>query len=142
MMLLNLTNALASFQSYIHWLIRHFLDVTVISYLDDVLVFSRDFSHYEKHVREVFKALLKTSLYAKLSKYLFSVSCILFFGFILKYKSTKIKEDCISAILNWSEPKSVGEIPSFLEFADLYRIFVKEFLRIKHQLTKINQKAV
>ncbi len=62
-----LSNAPASFQSYIHVVLRPYLDITVIFYLDDVLVFSRNPSQHEKHVQEVLKALLKAELYAKLS---------------------------------------------------------------------------
>ena len=54
-----LTNAPASFQSYIHGVLRPYLDITVIVYLDDVLVFSRNLSQHEKHVREVLKPFLK-----------------------------------------------------------------------------------
>ncbi len=71
-----LTNAPAIFQSYIYGVLRPYLEITVIVYLDDVLVFSRNPSQHEKHVREVLKALLKAELYAKLSKCLFSVTRI------------------------------------------------------------------
>ncbi len=78
-----LTNAPASFQSYIHWVLRPYLDITVIVYLNNILVFSRNLSQHENHVREVLKALFKAGLYVKLSKCLFSVTCILFLRFIL-----------------------------------------------------------
>ncbi len=57
-----LTNAPASFQSYIHGLLRPYLDITVIVHLDDVFMFLRDSSQYEKHVQKVLKALLKAGL--------------------------------------------------------------------------------
>ncbi len=95
-----LTNALASFQSYIHLGLRPYLDITVMIYLNDVLVFSRDLFQNEKHIWKVLKALLKAGLYAKLSKCLFSVTRILFLGFILTDKGVKIEEDHISTILN------------------------------------------
>ncbi len=96
-----LTNAPASFHSYIYGMLRPYLDITVIVYLDDVLVFSRNPSQHKKHVREVLKALLKAGLYAKLSKCLFSVTRILFLGFILTDKGVEMEEDRISTILNW-----------------------------------------
>ena len=113
-----LTNTPASFQSYIHLVLRPYLDITVIIYLDDVLVFLRNLSQHEKHVEKVLKALLKAGLYAKLRKCLFSVTCITFLGFILKDKSFEIEEDRISTILNWPEPESVCEVQSFLGFAN------------------------
>ena len=122
-----ITNAPASFQSYINRVFRPYLDITVIVYLDDVLVFSRNFSQYEKHVREVLKALLKAGLYAKLSKCLFSVTRILFFCFILTDKGVEMEEHRIPTILNWPEPESVHEVQIFLDLptstADLSKSF-------------------
>ncbi len=57
-----LTNSPASFQSYINGVFRPYLNIKVIVYLDDVLVFSRNFSQHEKHVREVLKAFFKAGL--------------------------------------------------------------------------------
>ncbi len=88
-----LTNAPASFHSYIHWVLRAYLDITVIVYRDDVFVFSCNPHQHEKHVREVLKALLKAGWYAKLGKYLFSVTRIPFFSFILTDKGVEIEED-------------------------------------------------
>ncbi len=130
-----LTKAPTSFQSCINVFPNSYLDITVIVSLDIVLLFLRDLSQHEKHVWKVLKALLKARLYAKLSKCLFSVICISFLGFILTDKSDEIEEDRISTILNWLEPESVCEVQSFLGFANFYRRFVKEFLRIAHPLT-------
>ncbi len=129
-----LINAPASFQSYIHRVFRPYLDITFIVYLDDVLEFSRDPFQHEKQVRGLLKALLKAGLYAKLSKCLFSVTRISFHSFILADKSVEMEEDRISTILNWPEPESVGEVQSFLRFANFYRRFVKEFSWIPHPL--------
>ncbi len=100
MMPCGLTNAPAGFQSYIHWVLMPYLDIKVIVYLDDVIVFLRDLSQHEKHVREVLKAIPKAALYGKLSKCLFSVTRISLLGFILKDESFKMEKDLISTILN------------------------------------------
>ncbi len=130
-----LTNTAASFQSYINGDLRPYLDIIVIVYLDDVFVFSRTPSQHKKHIFKVLKALLKAGLYAKLSKFLFSVIRIPFLGFILTDKGVEMEEDHISTILNWPEPESVREVQSFLGFANFYRRFVKGFSRIAHPLT-------
>ncbi len=138
---LGLTNAPASFQSYFNKLLRPYLDITAVVYLDNVFVFSRNPSQHEKLVREVLKALLKAGLYAKLSKCLFSVTRILSLGFILTDKGVEIEKDRISTILNWPEPESVREVQSFLGFANFYRRFVKESSRIVHPLTETTKGA-
>ena len=134
-----LTNAPSSFQSYINRVLKPYLDITVVVYLDDVFVFSRNFSQHKKHVREVLKALLKAGLYAKLRKCLFSVTRISFLGFIFKDKGVKKEEHRISTILNWPGPESVREVQSFLGFANFYRRFIKEFSRIARLLTDMTK---
>ncbi len=116
-----LTNAPASFQSFINGVLRPYLEITVVVYLDDVLVFSRNPFQHEKHVQEVLKVLFKARLYAKLSKCLFSVTRILFLGFILTDEGVEMEEDRISTIFNWPEPEFVCEVQSFLGFANFYR---------------------
>ena len=64
-----------------------------------------------------------------------------FLDFIFTDKCVEIEEDCISTILNWPELESVREIQSFLEFANFYRRFVKEFFRIAYLLTDTTKKA-
>ncbi len=95
-----LTNTPASFQSYINGVLRPYLDITVIVYIDHVLVFWGNLYQHKKHVRKVLKALFKAGLYAKLSKYLFSITRISFLSFILTDKSVEMEEDCIFTILN------------------------------------------
>ncbi len=136
-MLFGLTNAPASFQSYINVVLRPYFDITVIVYRDDVPVFLRNSSQHEKNVGEVLKDFLKAGLYAELSKCLFSVTCIPFLVFILIDNGVKIEKDRISTILNWTEPESLCEVQNFLGFANFYRRFVKKFFRIAHPPTNI-----
>jgi hypothetical protein len=49
-----LTNAPATFQAYINNILRKYLDVFVVVYLDDILVYSKT---YDDHVRDVRKVL-------------------------------------------------------------------------------------
>ena len=49
-----LTNAPATFQAYINNVLRKYLDVFVVVYLDNILVYSKT---YDDHVRDVRKVL-------------------------------------------------------------------------------------
>ena len=46
-----LANALATFQSLMNDIFRDMLDVCVVVYLDDILVYSKNDEDHEKHVR-------------------------------------------------------------------------------------------
>ena len=64
-----LTNAPATFQSYINKILAEKLDDFVIMYLDDIFIFTKDErKSYVKAVRWVFDQLRKFSLYANLKK--------------------------------------------------------------------------
>jgi len=52
-----LSNAPAAFQRFVNTIFADLLDVYVIVYLDDILIFSEDESLHEGHVREVFRRL-------------------------------------------------------------------------------------
>ncbi len=132
-----LKNAPASLQSYIDRLFKPYLQIKVIVYLNDVLLSSCNSSQNKKDFQDVLKAFFKNGLYAKLNKCLFSVTRILFIGFILTDKGVEIEEDCISTIFNHPEIESVCEVESFLGFANFYCRFVKRFSRMEYPLTDI-----
>ena len=61
-MLFKLINASAMFQTYINNILKEHLDVFVIVYLDDILVYSKNEKDYKKHVRQILNALKKADL--------------------------------------------------------------------------------
>jgi hypothetical protein len=56
-MLFRLTNALAIFQELINNVLRAHLDIFVVAYLDDILVYSENEEDYVEHVRTVLRCL-------------------------------------------------------------------------------------
>ena len=46
-----LANAPATFQGYINYILRDYLDVFCIAYLDDILIYSSDPAEHTRHVR-------------------------------------------------------------------------------------------
>ena len=52
-----LSNAPATFQRYMNEIFMDMLDVCVIVYLDDILIYSDDMSQHKKHVKEVLRRL-------------------------------------------------------------------------------------
>ena len=52
-----LTNAPATFQSFINSVLRPYLEKSVILYLDDILIYSKNLDEHIKHVKEVLNVL-------------------------------------------------------------------------------------
>ena len=57
-----LTNAPAVFQALVNDVLRDFLNIFVVVYLDDILVFSKTATEHSRHVRQVLQRLLEAFL--------------------------------------------------------------------------------
>ena len=68
-----LTNAPATFQRMINNVLREHLDIFVIAYLDDILIFSETLEEHKKHVHWVLKTLQDANLLVNLEKCAFHV---------------------------------------------------------------------
>jgi hypothetical protein len=63
-----LTNALATFQAYINNVLRKYLDVFVVVYLDDILVYSKTYKEHVQHMRLILTTLRDANLRIKAEK--------------------------------------------------------------------------
>ncbi|XP_019095882.1 PREDICTED: uncharacterized protein LOC109130612, partial [Camelina sativa] len=67
-MLFCLTNAPASFMSLMNSVFQEFQDVSIIIFIEDILVYSKSPEENAVHLRAVLEKLLEQKLFAKLSK--------------------------------------------------------------------------
>ena len=134
MMFFKLINVLTTFQSYIHKILHKYLDIFVIIFLNDILIYFKNKNKHKQHVCTVLEAFLKTELYIKLSKCQFFVKRVFFVKFIIINEKVKIKKDHIITVLNWSKSKNIFEIQSFIDFTNFYRRFIKNFFCIAMKL--------
>ena len=116
-------------------MLRDYLDLFCIAYLDDILIYSQNANTHTQDVRKVLEHLLKHRLFVKLEKCVFSVSEISFLGFILTTEDVKIDLSRVPTIEEWPVPKCFQDIQVFLRFANFYRRFIQEFSRIVRGLS-------
>ncbi len=106
-----LTNATVTFQDYINKILAEKLDVFVIVYLDDILIYTE--SEGEKHIQAVWwvlDQLWKHSLYANLKKCRFHQDEVRFLGYIVSYQGIEMEEKQIKAVPDWLECQSIRNI--------------------------------
>ena len=120
-----LTGAPGSFQSYINEILRPYLDIFCVVYLDDILIYSDTMEEHVRQVRLILKALQEHGLYVKLEKCEFHVETINFLGFVITPNGIHMDPDRIATITEWPVPRSVTEIQIFLGFANFYRRFIQ-----------------
>jgi len=63
-----LTNAPASFQQFMNDVFSDMIDVSIVIYLDDILIYSDNSIDHHKHVKEVLRYLRKHRLFAHANK--------------------------------------------------------------------------
>jgi hypothetical protein len=93
-----LTNALATFQAYINNVLRKYLDVFVVVYLDDILVYSKTYEEHVQHVRLILTVLRDADLRIKVEKTEFHKQEVKFLGYIVSREGLKMDSKKIEAI--------------------------------------------
>ena len=137
-----LTNAPTAFQQFINDIFSDLLDVCVVIYLDDILIYSNDMSKHYWHVKEVLKYLRKAGLDVKAEKCKFHSKLVEYLGYILSPSGLTMSDNKIKIIQDWLESKKVKDIQFFLGFANFYHWFIFYYLDIVIPLTHLTQKDI
>ena len=137
-----LTNAPAAFMDLMNRIFSPFLDQFVVTFIDDILIYSRTEEEHREHLRIVLQTLREHQMFAKLSKCEFWLSEVRFLGHVVSSEGISVDPSKIEAILNWERPKTVFEIRSFLGLAGYYRRFVLDFARLAMPLSRLTRKDV
>ena len=97
-----LTNAPASFQRYINKILAEKLDIFVIVYLDNILIYTDDDGDgHVSAVRWVLQQLRKFSLFANLKKCRFYQEEVRFLGYVVSSKGIRMEDKRIEAVKQW-----------------------------------------
>ena len=78
-----LTNAPATFQCFMNDIFSDLLDVCMLVYLDNILIYSNSEEEYIWHIRKVLRCLQQHNLYAHADKCFFHVQTVEYLGYIL-----------------------------------------------------------
>jgi hypothetical protein len=137
-----LTNAPAAFQRFMNDIFADMLDVCVVVYLDNILIYSDILELHRTHVAEVLRRLRANGLYAAEKKCFFHQERVEFLGFILSPEGFSMDEAKVKAIQDWPVPCKVKDIQSFLGFANFYRRFIHDYSKITIPLTRLTRKGI
>ncbi|MBW0571828.1 hypothetical protein O181_111543 [Austropuccinia psidii MF-1] len=135
-----LTNTPASFQNLVDDIFADFLDIFVVVYLDDIMVFSRSEEENVKHVTSVLQRLRENNLFAKASRFVFHASSVEYLGYVISSDGLKMDFSKVQQILNWPQPKSIKALQFFLGFANFHCCFIKNYSKKLTSLTSLLKK--
>ncbi len=137
-----LCNAPATFCQFIQSIMFDLLGDSVIAYIDDLLIFSRNIEEHERHLRAVMQRLRQAGLYVKASKFEAFRTEVDFLGHVVTADGIRTDRSKVNAIRDWPVPTSATEVRQFLGAAGFYRRFVRGFSDIAAPMTDLTHNDV
>ncbi|KAH0784240.1 hypothetical protein KY290_003838 [Solanum tuberosum] len=116
-----LTNAPVAFMDLMNIVFRQYLDIFVIVFINDILIYSRSENEHVDHLRIVLQVLKDQQLFAKFSKCEFWLRSIAFLGHIMSRKGIEVDPKKTDAVKSWPRTLTPSDIRSFLGLAGYYR---------------------
>jgi hypothetical protein len=104
-------------------------------------VYSKLEEDHEKHMRMVLQVLREHQMYAKLSKFSFYQNQIHYLGHIIIKDGIAMDPKKIETIIEWSAPRNVAKVKSFMGLDGYYIRFIVGFSRIAHPITSLQWKG-
>ena len=136
-----LYNAPSTFQSMINDVFREMLDVGVIPYMDDILIYTESVEEAVALVRRVMVRLRKARLCVSIKKSSFHQREVEFLEYKISNRGTSMTSTKVEEIWAWSMPEKVVNVQSIMGFANFYSQFINSFSKIAKQLTDLTKKC-
>lgn len=137
-----LRNAPAAFQRMVNDLFHDLVDVNVVLYLDDIIIFSEDPSQHDAQVKEVLRRLREADLFLKPEKCTFHATEVDYLGVRISPGHVGMDPVKVSGVTSWPVPRNVKQVQRFLGFCNFYRRFVEDYAGITRPLEKLKGKGV
>ena len=132
-------NAPATFQTMMNKILGEFLDDGVVVYIDDNFIYSKDPEDHTTLVRKVLQRLRDLRMALSLEKSLFQVKAVDFIGYVIATDGVTMNEKQVETITAWKPPTSVREVQIFMDFANFYGQFIKNFPDICTPITNLTR---
>ncbi|KAI3374165.1 hypothetical protein L3Q82_006024 [Scortum barcoo] len=132
-----LFNAPATFQRLMQQCLNGQVTESLLVYLDDIIVYSPDFSSHLQCLDEVFQRLWRHGLKLWLDKCKLLQRDVKFLGHVVDPRGVRPDPDKVSAVLDCPALSTVKQVRAFLGLAGYYRRFVAGFAKIARPLNAL-----
>ena len=119
-----LINVSTSCQKFFNNTLREYLNIFVIMYLIDILIFFQTKEEHEQHVEKVLECLSKRNLLFKSEKYDWQKIEINFLKCMIEVNDIQMNLDKLTSIKTWSVFTNIKKVQAFLEFVNSNRKFI------------------
>ncbi|XP_067667689.1 uncharacterized protein [Haliotis asinina] len=135
-----LCNAPSTFSRLMEQVLKGLHWEMLLVYLDDVIVFGKDFKQVLSRLRTVFDRFREAGLKLKPSKCHFFKRQVSYLGHTVSAEGVSTDPQKVDSVRDWPIPKNVSEVRSFLGLASYYRRFIKDFANIARPLHSLTEK--
>jgi hypothetical protein len=104
-----LTNAPAYFLYMMNKVFMEYLDKSIVVFIDNILVYSRNEGEHEGHLCLVLQKFQDHKLYTKLSKCEFWLRQIAFLGHVVSKGGISMDPNKVQDVLSWEAPKQAHD---------------------------------
>ena len=122
----------AFFSRVINTVLYDLLGTNVLSYMDDIVVFSKTKKGHLEKIEEVLNKLEEGNLKIKVQKCTFFAKAVKFLGYRLTKDGLQMDMERVKSINNMPYPKNKKQVQSLLGVCNYYRPFVRGFLSLIH----------
>jgi hypothetical protein len=105
-----LSNAPATFQALMNYVLQPFLRWFVLVFFDDILIYSSSWAEHLQHVNVVLNALRAHHLHLKRSKCSFGASSVAYLGHVISKGGVAMDADKTAAVAAWPSPSSARSL--------------------------------
>ena len=127
-------------QCFINDMLWEYLNQFCTAYLDNILIYSRNLCEHKEHVCPMLAKLYKFDIQANINKCEFHVTKMKYLGLIISKNGIKVDPAKVEAIKNWSTPKCMKDMCTFVGFCNFYWHFIQNFSKIAESLKSLIKK--
>ncbi|HTS08815.1 MAG TPA: reverse transcriptase domain-containing protein [Candidatus Eisenbacteria bacterium] len=134
-----LTNAPGGYQRRMNTVLAKFLDIFVVVYLDDVMIFSQTLEEHVDHVKQVLDALNEAGMILNVGKCEFFATEVRFLGHIVSADGVRPDPRNIQKVLDWPTPRTITDVRGFNNLANHYARYIENFAELALPLTDLQK---
>jgi hypothetical protein len=108
-----LTNAPTTFMRMMDDILWPFTNYFVVVYLDDILIYNKNWVEHLQHIQQVLHTLRQHKLYENLEKCSFDMDRVQYLGYIVDEHGVHVDPTKIQVIRDWPAPTTLTELQYF-----------------------------
>jgi hypothetical protein len=120
-------NAPSTLMRLMNEVLKDFIEIFLIVYLYDILIFSKTEEEHLRHLTLVMRRLQQEKLLINLKKSSFMKIELIYLGFVISSNELKMDPKNVRGIREWLLPRNIFEVISFHGLASFHRNFIRNF---------------